>query len=359
MAPQQEVKAWTYTGGYPATLHQSTITINPRTNITNQATTIKDKLPLVVRIHTAALNPVDIQLQNLPSHKYPWSASYNTEKGTGCDFSGTVVEGSDAGFNEGDEICGVTLNAAKDSNSGALGQIAEFDPAATVAVLKPKKWTFEQAAAVPLVWLTAKQCVESVASFVESTPGKRLAVLGGSSATGTYSILLAKKRGWKVVTTSSGRNKDFVLNSLGADAHVDYTTSNVRTEISKFQPAAVIDCVGGTECIGLPSSRRYTTIVGDKTGRTSMGGPYTYYDVWAPLRAATQWLRWARGQVGLGESYDVIILGMKKEWLEEATTTLNAEQCFVDSVFSFEQVKEAFERLNTGRAKGKVVVKVL
>nr|POF13040.1 reticulon-4-interacting protein 1 like, mitochondrial [Quercus suber] len=359
MASQREVKVWTYTGGYPTTLHQSTVTISPRTNITNQATTIKDKLPLVVKIHAAALNPVDIQMQNLPSHKYSWSASYNTEKGTGCDFSGTVIEGGSTGFQKGDEVCGITLNPSQNSRSGSLGQIAEFDAAATIAVRKPRHWTFEQAAAVPLVWLTAKQCVESVASFVESTAEKKVAVLGGSSATGAYSILLAKKRGWKVVATSSGRNRDFVVDSLGADAHVDYTTSDVRTEISKFEPVAVIDCVGGTECIGLPSSKRYTTIVGDKTGRTSMGGPYTYYDIWAPVRAATQWFRWARGWAGLGESYDVIILGMRKEWLEEATTTLDAEQCFVDSVFSFDQVKEAFERLNTGRAKGKVVVKVV
>jgi reticulon-4-interacting protein 1, mitochondrial len=58
----------------------------------------------------------------------------------------------------------------------------------------------------------------------------------------------------------------------------------------------------------------------------------------------------------LGESYDVVILSMKKEWLEEATRTLTAGQCFVDSVFPFDEAKQAFERLNIGKAKGKVVV---
>jgi NADPH:quinone reductase-like Zn-dependent oxidoreductase len=343
----QEAKAWTYTGGYPGTLHQTTI---------HPSKTAQDS-HVLIKIHAAALNPVDIQLMNLPSHKYPWSPTYDTEKGTGCDFAGTVLSSGSTGFSTGDEIYGMTLAASK-PNGGAVAEIADFDMATIVAMKKPKSWSFEQAASVPLVYLTAKQCIESITPFVEQSRTKRVAVLGGSSAMGIYSVILAKAKGWKVVTTSSGRNKEFVMGTLGADEHVDYTTTDVRTGVKSFEPVAVIDCVGGTDCIGLPSSKRYTTIVGDKTGRTSMGGPYTYYDYWSPIIAATQWLRWARGQVGLGESYDVVILATKKEWLEEATKILTAEQLFVDSVFPFDEAKKAFERLNTGRAKGKVVVKI-
>jgi NADPH:quinone reductase-like Zn-dependent oxidoreductase len=88
-----------------------------------------------------------------------------------------------------------------------------------------------------------------------------------------------------------------------------------------------------------------------------MGGPATYYN---PLSWHTpfQWARWARGQLGLGESYDVVILDMKKEWLEEAKETLAPEQIFIDSEFAFDDALKAFERLNTGRARGKVVINV-
>ena len=126
----------------------------------------------------------------------------------------------------------------------------------------------------------------------------------------------------------------------------------------EFAPAAVVDCVGGTECIGLPSSKRYVSIVGDKTGRSTMGGPYTWYDYLAPQRAATQWLRWSKGHFGLGESYDIIMLGMKKEWLEEAKETLSQDEIYIDSEFAFAEADKAFERINTGRARGKVVIKV-
>ena len=356
----QEARAWTYTSGYPATLKLTTIHPPTASILKSNGGYGKesDTSHLLVTIHACALNPVDIQMMNLAEWKKPWSGLYEMEKGCVCDFSGTVLGASGAKeFKAGDEIFGLTLKPYA-PNGGALAEIADLSLDNTVAVKKPTEWSHEKAAAISLVWLTAKACVESVAAWVEQSKNKRIAVLGGSSATGIYTILLAKRKGWKVITTSSAHNTDFLTADLKADAHVDYTSQNVREGVSFFEPDAVIDCVGGTECIGLPSSKRYITIVGDKTGRTSMGGPYTYWDYLAPHRMALQWLRWAKGYVGLGESYDVVILGMKSEWLEEAKETLTPEEVYVDSTFAFEDAKAAFERLNTGRARGKVVVKV-
>jgi len=349
----QEAKAWTYTGGYPGSLQQTTI-IAPRANdIKGLGTTPH----MLVKINACALNPVDIQMMNLPIWRLP---GYNKPKTCVCDFSGTVIAGGRTGFVQGDEVFGMTIKPMEEAG-GALAEVAQFNMANTVAAKKPKEWSHEKAAAISLVWLTAKACIENVAKFVEETTTKRVAILGGSSATGIYSIMLAKQRGWKVITTSSGRNKEFVTSTLKADEHIDYTKQKVRSAVQQFAPDAVIDCVGGTECVGLSSSKRYVSIVGDKTGRTSMGGPATYYNVLGPFafyHAALQWIRWARGQYGLGESYDVIILDMKREWLEEAKSTLSPDEIFVDSVFAFEDAKKAFERLNTGRARGKVVVKI-
>jgi len=54
----------------------------------------------------------------------------------------------------------------------------------------------------------------------------------------------------------------------------------------------------------------------------------------------------------------VIILDMKNEILEDAKQTLTPDEIFIDSVYSFQDAKQAFERLNTGRARGKVVIKI-
>ena len=348
----QEAKAWTYTAGYPHSLHPST-THPPRNS---EVKSIFNTPHMLVSNHAAALNPVDIQMMNLPTWKLPWNALYGKEKGVCCDFSGVVKAGGRSGFQQGDEVFGITLKPFMPAG-GALSTLSEYNMENTVAVKKPKEWSHEKAAAISLVWLTAKACIEGVARYVEDG-SKKLAVLGGSSSTGLYMIKLAKQRGWKVVTTSSGRNKDFCVNDLKADEHVDYTTQNVRDGVSKFAPDAVIDCVGGTDCIALPSSKCYLTIVGDKTSRTSMGGPYTYFDILAPHRAALQWFRWAKGYFGLGEHYDVVILGMKKEWLEEAKGSLSPEEIYIDSTYPFDDAKAAFERLNSGRARGKVVVQI-
>jgi NADPH:quinone reductase-like Zn-dependent oxidoreductase len=232
----------------------------------------------------------------------------------------------------------------------------------SVVVRKPQDLSWEQAAALPLVWLTGNSCssndrkimltetarttIANVDSHIQN--GGRLVVLGGSSAVGMFVLHLASKRGWEVLTTCSSRNTDFVK-SMGATSVVDYNTNDVAQAVREYRPAAIIDCVGGKSCIGL--AKRYVTIVGDKTGRDSMGGAAIY--LWSPKMV----IRTLFGRVGLGKSYDCVNLEFRKEWLEE-TFGLDRSKIVVDSTWEFEQVVEAFTKLNSGRARGKVIVKV-
>lgn len=337
-----QCKSWTYTsGGYPSSLRLSSITA-PSSN------EVKPN-HILIKIHSAALNPVDIQIMNLPFWSVPLPM-LQAEKTTASDFSGTVIQGGEgSGFVANDEVFGVNMKPMSPC-AGALSEIAHIDLASACVAKKKAGWGFNQAASLPCVFLTAKTCVASVEPYVDPTATKRVAILGGSSACGIYAVLLAKKKGWKVLSTCSGRNVEFVR-GLGADEVVDYTKESVREAVRKFRPDAVIDNVGGTEAIGL--SKCYRTIVGDKTSRTSMGGPLTYYLSFAPR----QWVRWTLGRLGLVESYEILVVDLKKEWLEEAKE-LEDDQIAIDSVFSFENVKNAYERLNTGRARGKVVVEV-
>lgn len=68
-------------------------------------------------------------------------------------------------------------------------------------------------------------------------------------------------------------------------------------------------------------------------------------------------LRSYLGRWGLGKSYDCVNLELKNDYLGE-TLNLPQEKIAVDSTFPFEETKKAFERLNTGRARGKVVINV-
>jgi len=340
MSATTTVKSWVYTTPtYPDTLTLSSTNV-PSTPAPGH---------LLVQIHAAALNPVDIQLMNVPLNSLPY---LNGPKIPGRDFAGTVLAaGSGTEFEKGDEVMGIALAL---NGMGSLTEVADIDVNNQACIIKkPANLSWTQAASLPLVYLTARTVIERCKPYMKSSsPSEnKLVVLGGSSATGMYTVHIAKSLGWKVLSSCSGRNAEFVKNK-GADEIVDYTTSDtaVVDAVKAFAPNAIADCVGGTECIGL--ALKYVTIVGDKTSRSSMGGSALY------LTHPRMVARWLVGWLGLGHSYECILLDARKEWLEEASRMDPEREIEIDSVFEFEKTKEAYERLHTGRAKGKVVVEI-
>jgi NADPH:quinone reductase-like Zn-dependent oxidoreductase len=118
----------------------------------------------------------------------------------------------------GNDVFGIMMNPFA---GGTLCEVAHLPVASTAVMKKPEEWPHVRATSLPLVWLTARTWIACVEPYVKDTPGKRLAVLGGSSATGMHTIFTVKARGWKVLTSCSGRNADFVTNAMGADEAVD------------------------------------------------------------------------------------------------------------------------------------------
>lgn len=326
-----------------------------------------------MRTKAFAINPVDVQAMNLyktSSSPRPWpfsalfgSSGDGQEKETCCDFSGTVTHaGPGSGYTKGDEVFGFTM--APVNGLGTAGEVLTFDTASSSVAIaeKPDHWDHVHAAAIPLVWLTARVSIEAVHSYVEQSKDKWLIVLGGSSSTGTYTIQIAKSREWKVISTCSTRNVDFVRNRLHADEVVDYTAASsvpgeifqkLQDSVQKGDGVVVVDCVGGTECLADKDLgakiTRYVTIVGDKTDRSSMGGPAIYASHPKML------LRWFLGMAGLGVHYDCVILEAKREWLEEAGRTLGRDEIVVDSTFKLDEVPGALEKMVEGRVRGKLV----
>jgi reticulon-4-interacting protein 1, mitochondrial len=334
-----KVRSWIYTkAGYPQTLHLSETEL-PAAPASGH---------ILVEVKATALNPVDIQLMNVPLNSLP---GLNAPKIPSRDFSGVVLAAaSDSGYKKGEEVMGISMDF---KSTGFLTQVASVDVNTACIIPKPEHMDWKQAASLPLVWLTARTSIEKAVPYMKATTASdnRIVVLGGSSSTGLYTVRIAHERGWRVLSSCSGRNVDFVK-GLGADEIVDYTTSPtaVVDAVKKFQPNAIIDCVGGTDCIGL--APQYVTIVGDKTSRATIGGSALYYT------HPKMYLRWLFGYLGLGNSYECIILDAKKEYLEECTKLKGDSEIIIDSTFDFGRAKEAFERMDTGRARGKVVVEL-
>lgn len=341
------VRSWLFTTTtYPSTLHQGTSSV-PSTPPTPTS--------ILIAPRAVSLNPVDIQLMNLPLNNMPASIPYlnafTGPKIAGRDFSGVVVAaGPQSGFNPDDEVMGINMGVP---GTGFLSEVVSLDVAPGTGanvIPKPTHLDWVQAASLPCVYLTARTSIAKCEPFCTKTPASanRVVVLGGSSATGIYTVKLAKRMGWTVLSSCSGRNTDFVR-SLGADELVDYTRSAdaVVSAVKTFKPDAIVDCVGGTDTIGL--APQYVTIVGDKTGRDTMGGAALY------LTHPRMVLRWFLGYLGVGRSYECINLDNSAGFLREVSR-LQPEDVVVDSVFEFDRVKDAFERLDTGRCRGKVVV---
>lgn len=145
--------------------------------------------------------------------------------------------------------------------------------------------------------------------------------------------------------------------------------------MSQYAPyAVVLDCVGGKALIPhldhllLDSAKHpelgiYITIVGDKTSRDSMGGAAT--NLWYPSQAVRTAMgklndylpRWTRSWTG--RRYACIKLDPSKDKLETFELFGKAGgKVLVDSVWGFGEAPKAYKRLESARAKGKVVVEV-
>jgi NADPH:quinone reductase-like Zn-dependent oxidoreductase len=186
---------------------------------------------MLVRVIAAGVNPVDDGLRSGHYAKYFGPKPPFTPGG---DIAGVVEKtgGKITKLKAGDAVY-----AYLDLDRG--GGYAEYAVATEKeAALKPKSLTFEEAAATPIVALTAWQALIDTAKL---SAGQTVLIHGGSGGVGTFAIQIAKARGAKVLATASTVNQD-LLKQLGADVAIDYTKQKFE-DIAK-DVDVVLDCVG-------------------------------------------------------------------------------------------------------------------
>jgi NADPH:quinone reductase-like Zn-dependent oxidoreductase len=109
---------------------------------------------------------------------------------------------------------------------------------------KPENLSFEEAAAIPLVGLTAWQSLFDIAELEE---GQHVLIHAGAGGVGSLAIQFAKYIGATVCTTASKKNQDYVQ-KLGAEVVIDYTKEDFQERLKELAPEGVdlvLDCVGG------------------------------------------------------------------------------------------------------------------
>lgn len=327
---------------------------------------------VLVKIHAAAINPVDIQLWGNPVIGY---LAGKKEKGFGRDYAGVIVAVGSAveksgKWNVGDAVFGLCNRPV---GEGTFTQYLSVAPGSEPIAKKTAAWGFEEAAAVPLVVLTAFACLDWLpreGKEADALP-RRVVVAGASGGVGMWCVQLAKKMfGCHVTGVCSGRNADFVR-GLGADEVIDYSKQDVAKTLLESRPEGrkydlYVDCVGGTEMFAhwydlLHKDGAYVTIVGDKTNRTAMGGPLTYFTY------PSQILRYIYGYF-YGPRYANVMLYQKSELLEQVARLADDKgvvivvQEVVKGVLNEESHKDAWETIKEhmigGRVRGKIVISI-
>lgn len=160
------------------------------------------------------------------------------------DVSGVITEMGDkvAGFNIGDEVYACAGGVI--GTGGALAKYILAD--ADLIALKPKSISHREAAALPLVSITAWTALMDKAQV---KPGQNVLIYGGTGGVGHIGVQLAKAAGATVYATCSSDSKAAMIKDLGADFTINYQKTDVEAYIDKFTEGkgfdVVFDTVGG------------------------------------------------------------------------------------------------------------------
>jgi len=221
--------------------------------------------------------------------------------------------------------------------------------------IKPKSLSMEEAASIPLVGLTAWQMLVDRANLRK---GQKVLIQAGSGGVGTIAIQLAKHLGATVATTTSTANVDLVK-SLGADVVVDYKKQEFETVLRDYD--VVLDSLGGKALEkGIQVLRPGGKIIGiagppDPDFAKELGANFVLGLV---MRLLSRSIR--KKAKSRGTNYSFLFMKANGAQLEDLASLIDAGviRPIIDKVFPFSQTKDAMEYVQTGRAKGKVVIKL-
>lgn len=295
----------------------------------------------LVEIYCAALNPAD---RYLVQGQYPRAGSPPFTPGR--DAAGVVVKAAPGGrFKEGDSVF-LLGGLTGISKPGALAEYCPI-PEEWLAPV-PEGWTFEQAAAAPLVHLTAWRALVVCGGL---QAGETVLITGASGGVGSAAVTLAHALGAHVVALSRSAEKRKALAALGADLTLDTTSAtlekDVRDETAESPVSLVVETLGGDylkKCIKIIASHGRIMVLG------------LLADMTANIPVALLIHKNLRLQ-GMSVS------AFSAEEAQEAWQRImqcyssHARRPLISRTFGFDQVQEAFAHLQAGPL-GKVVVHV-
>jgi NADPH:quinone reductase-like Zn-dependent oxidoreductase len=304
---------------------------------------------VLVKVYAAGVNPLDSKIKN---GEFKLILPYRLPLILGHDLAGVVVRVGPRvlQFKPGDAV----YSRPDDFRIGAFAEFIAIKE--TSLALKPKSLTMEEAASIPLVGLTAWQALVEEADLKK---GQKVFIQAGSGGVGIFAIQLAKHLGAFVATTTSTANVDWVK-SLGADLVIDYKKDDFENLLHGYDVVLNSqDSTALTKSLGvLKPGGKLISISGppDPAFGEKIGSPWWMKFIMHMLSFSVR-----RKAKCSKVNFSFLFMRANGHQLSEIGALIDsgAIRPVVDRVFPFESTQEAIDYVETGRAKGKVVIMVL
>ena len=283
---------------------------------------------VLVRVKAAAMNPLDCKLRE---GKFRLIFRVKPPFVLGFDLAGEVeaVGKGVTRLRPGDAVFGTMSRPGAHAEHAVAGE--------ELLLPKPSRLSFEEAAALPAAALSALQALRDDARLRD---GQRVLLNGAGGGIGTFAIQIARTTGARVTAVASARNQE-LLRELGADECLDYAREDFARREAAFD--AILDLVPNRS---FPECRRALAPGG--TYVTTLPGPGPFF--WRVLTASPLFG---------GRRCRMLMLRPKRSDLEELARLVEAGKlrAVVGDVFPLDAIRDAHVRMQSGHARGKIVVR--
>lgn len=300
---------------------------------------------MLVKISAAGVNPLDNMISR---GEVKMIVPYKLPTISGNEFVGIVhkVGSKVSKFKINDRVF-ARLPLDK---IGAFAEYVAVDENALAIV--PQYLSDIEAAAIPLTALTIMQSLD----LMKAESRKTIFISGGTGSVGAMAIPIAKAKGLTVITNGSADNKERVL-ELGASRYIDYKTEDYTKVLSDVD--YVLDTLGGDETKKqLQILRKGGKLVSLRAMPNGAFAKRMNLPKWKQLILGLAGSKFDKLADKYGVSYDFIFVESNGRQLQEVADIFESLkiQPSIDTVYSFDDINAALDKVANGRSKGKTII---
>ena len=286
---------------------------------------------VAVKVSAISINPFD--LKKMRGGFKPITSIKKFPIITACDFSGEIVEiGNDVGaFKVGDKVFGMQDILF---NGSAAEKITISQKYISLA---PNNFELSDSAAIPQVGNTSLLALRNIASLRK---GHKLLINGASGGVGTFALQMSKIYEADITAVTSDRNIEWIKNEFDIENIIDYTKTDITDTSDKYD--IIFDANGNLSFPKISNS-------------LSTNGIYvtTKFNIYNNIDTAKQFFKRKKSRTVLSGRTSTSNLDMFRMWMEDGKL-----KPVIEKTYSFDQYHEAYEHLSSGRAKGKLLIKI-